>query len=99
MGRFSTDWSRLDGPLAHVAISTIALIPLLLFTPLPWWFWLAVNTAGWTLWEMVSGALDGKGANPFSGRWGWRKRSEMIAPILSGSFVCGAFYAISRLLH
>lgn len=78
-------WKRLDGPEFHVIIAVLVIGLVWVFAP-SWAMYLviAVNTVGWVAYECIQGAVMGKGANPFSSRWGWRKRSEMLAPVAAG---------------
>ncbi len=81
-------WRRLDGPEFHVIIAVVLMTSAWVFAP-GWAMYVAacVNTIGWIAYECIQGQVTGKGANPFSDRWGWRKRSEMLAPIAAGWMV------------
>jgi hypothetical protein len=90
---FKTRWSRLDGPIPHAIIATAAVLGGVFGLGFVPWVMGAANTAWWTLWEVVTGVIHGKGPFPWSGKWGWRKRMEMLFPIAIGWAVTGGLYA------
>lgn len=85
-------WRRLDGPEFHAIIAAIVVVAGLWagLSPL---LALAANTVGWYALEAWQGNRDDKGVNPFSGRWGWRKRLELSAPIVTGAVVVAVVMA------
>ena len=78
-------WKRFDGFEFH-SLLTMVVVPVSLIWLAPWQAFL-LNTAGWFVYEGIQGLATGKGMNPFSDRWGWRKRLELIAPELTGAII------------
>jgi len=86
-------WKTLDGFEFHVIIAAVLMTAAIYFG-LNIFIALAINTIGWYALEAFQGIRDDKGANPFSGKWGWRKRFELIAPVVTGFVVTGVAYAL-----
>lgn len=80
-------WRRLDGPEFHAIIAVVGVVGGVYLLKMPVLAAGFINAVGWYMLEAGQGMRDDKGVVPWSDRWGWRKRSELIVPIVVGSVV------------
>lgn len=82
-------WRRLDGPEFHAIIAAILVFAASFYMHPGIVF--IINTAGWYALEAWQGRMTDKGINPFSDRWGGRKKMELLTPIAVGATVAVGF--------